>query len=170
MSSKLCLVLITEALCFPPSLSSSCGKVELSEPFPGSCSPGSVGWLRESCGRTGCFSSSTYLCQNFKFPWKCPEPRCRIQLQCTVAIRISVFLWFVMGVFFILKERQAWVLSGWNNLAWTVWVLDGLFSWPFGQDRVFIYTPVVGRPFPALAGMMADELSKPLCALAALIA
>lgn len=48
--------------------------------------------------------------------------------------------------------------------------------WPFlltfwsGSSEVFIYTPVVGRPFPALAGMMADELSKLLCALAALIA
>lgn len=39
-----------------------------------------------------------------------------------------------------------------------------------GSSEVFIYTPVVGRPFPALAGMMADELSKALCALAALIA
>lgn len=122
-----------------PSLPSLCGKVELSEPFPGS-----VGWWGESHGRTGCYSSSVYLCQNFTFSWKCPEPRCRMQLQCTVAIRISVFLWLVMGVFLVSKERQAWVLSGWNNLAWTVWVLDDLFSWPFGQNRVkYLYIPLL---------------------------
>ena len=48
--------------------------------------------------------------------------------------------------------------------------------WPFlltfwsGLSEVSIYTTVVGRPYPALVGMMADEPSRPLLALAALIA
>lgn len=48
--------------------------------------------------------------------------------------------------------------------------------WPFlltfwsGSSEVSIYTPVVGRPYPAFAGMIADELCRPLLALAALIA
>ncbi|XP_009320655.1 PREDICTED: uncharacterized protein LOC103915542, partial [Pygoscelis adeliae] len=39
-----------------------------------------------------------------------------------------------------------------------------------GSSEVSIYTPVVGRPYPALAGMMSDEPSRSLLALAALIA
>jgi len=47
--------------------------------------------------------------------------------------------------------------------------------WPFlltfwsGLSEVSIYTAVVGRPYPALAGMMSDEPSRPLLALASLI-
>lgn len=48
--------------------------------------------------------------------------------------------------------------------------------WPFlltfwsGLSEVSIYAPVAWRPYPALAGMMADEPSRPLLALAAQIA
>ena len=48
--------------------------------------------------------------------------------------------------------------------------------WPFlltfwsGSSEVSIYTPVVGKPYPVFAGMMAEEPSRPLLALAALTA
>lgn len=38
-----------------------------------------------------------------------------------------------------------------------------------GSSAVSIYTPVVGRPYPALVGMVPAECSRPLLDLAALI-
>lgn len=84
---------------------------------------------------------------SLEMPW--------IQMQNTTPVHcgspdFSLFM-TGRGCFLVLKERQAWVLSCWNNLAWTVWVLDDLFSWPFGQDRVkYLYIPLLLRSLSLL--------------------